>query len=120
MYGNYILCWISNGTPTIKIFLLSTYIVANESLGNTDDFEYTFFVDHRKYMRLMIDIVSVDVYVKLGISKATICIISVMGNVYNNNGSNGHLFYVGGDLMMRRGMLPIIMLPDGDLHIALH
>ena len=24
-------------------------------------------------------------------------------------------FYVGGDLVMRRGMLPIIMLPDGDL-----
>ena len=40
--------------------------------------------------------------------------------VYNNNGPNGHLFYVGGDLMMRRGMLPIIMLPDGDLRIALH
>ena len=38
----------------------------------------------------------------------------------NNNGPNGHLFYVGGDLMMRRGMLPIIMLPDGDLRIALH
>ena len=37
-----------------------------------------------------------------------------------NNGPNGHLFYVGGDLMMRRGMLPIIMLPDGDLRIALH
>ena len=37
-----------------------------------------------------------------------------------NNGPNGHLFYVGGDLMMRRGMLPIIMLPDGDLCIALH
>ena len=33
----------------------------------------------------------------------------------NNNGPNGHLFYV-----MRRGMLPIIMLPDGDLRIALH
>ena len=32
----------------------------------------------------------------------------------------GILFYVGGDLMMRRGMLPIIMLPDGDLRIALH
>ena len=32
----------------------------------------------------------------------------------NNNGPNGHLFYVGGDLMMRRGMLPIIMLPNGD------
>ena len=32
----------------------------------------------------------------------------------DNNGPNGHLFYVGGDLMMRRGMLPIIMLPDGD------
>ena len=31
----------------------------------------------------------------------------------NNNGPNGHLFYVGGDLMMKRGMLPIIMLPDG-------
>ena len=27
----------------------------------------------------------------------------------NNNGPNGHLFYVGGDLMMRRGMLPIII-----------
>ena len=36
---------------------------------------------------------------------------------FNNNGSNGHLFYVGGNLMMRRGMLPIIMLPDGDLRI---
>ena len=40
--------------------------------------------------------------------------------IINNNGPNGHLFYVGGDLMMRRGMLPIIMLPDGDLRIALH
>ena len=40
--------------------------------------------------------------------------------IYIYNGSNGHLFYVGGDLMMRRGMLPIIMLPDGDLCIALH
>ena len=40
--------------------------------------------------------------------------------INNNNGPNGHLFYVGGDLMMRRGMLPIIMLPDGDLRIALH
>ena len=38
----------------------------------------------------------------------------------NNNGPNGHLFYVGGDLMMRRGMLPVIMLPDGDLRIVLH
>ena len=39
----------------------------------------------------------------------------------NNNGPNGHnLFYIGGDLMMRRGMLPIIMLPDGDLRIVLH
>ena len=38
----------------------------------------------------------------------------------NNNGPNGHLFYVDGDLMMRRGMLPIIMLPDEDLRIALH
>ena len=38
----------------------------------------------------------------------------------NNNGPNRHLFYVGGDLMMRRGMLPIIMLPNGDLRIALH
>ena len=38
----------------------------------------------------------------------------------NNNGPNGHLFYVGDDLMMRRGMLPIIMLPDGDLRIVLH
>ena len=36
------------------------------------------------------------------------------------NGPNGHLFYVGGDLMMRRGMLSIIMLPDGDLRIVLH
>ena len=35
-------------------------------------------------------------------------------NNNDNNGPNGHLFYVGGDLMMRRGMLPIIMLPDGD------
>ena len=35
-------------------------------------------------------------------------------------GRMGILFYVGGDLMMRRGMLSIIMLPDGDLHIALH
>ena len=32
----------------------------------------------------------------------------------------GILFYVDGDLMMRRGMLPIITLPDGDLRIALH
>ena len=39
---------------------------------------------------------------------------------YNNNGPNWHLFYVGGDLMMRKGMLPIIMLPDGDLRIVLH
>ena len=39
---------------------------------------------------------------------------------FNNNGPNGHLFYVGGDLMTRRGMLPIIMLPDGDLRIVLH
>ena len=38
----------------------------------------------------------------------------------NNNGPNGHLFYVGGDLMMRRGMLLIIMLPDGDLRVVLH
>ena len=37
-----------------------------------------------------------------------------------NNGPNGHLFYIGGNLMMRRGMLPIIMLPDGDLRIVLH
>ena len=37
-----------------------------------------------------------------------------------NNGPNGHLPYVGGDLVMRRGMLPIIMLPDGDLRIVLH
>ena len=36
-----------------------------------------------------------------------------------NIGPNGHLFYVSGDLMMRRGMLPIIVLPDGDLHIVL-
>ena len=36
------------------------------------------------------------------------------------NGPNGYLFYVGGDLMMRRGMLPIVMLPDGDLRIVLH
>ena len=43
-----------------------------------------------------------------------------MINNNNNNGPNGHLFYVGGDLMMRRGMLPIIMLPDGDLRIVLH
>ena len=41
-------------------------------------------------------------------------------NNNNDNGPNGHLFYVGGDLMMRRGMLPIIMLPDGDLRIVLH
>ena len=41
-------------------------------------------------------------------------------NNNNNNGPNGHLFNVGGDLMMRRGMLPIIMLPDGDLRIVLH
>ena len=38
----------------------------------------------------------------------------------NNNGPNGHLFYVGGDLIMRRGMLPVIILPDGDLCIVLH
>ena len=46
--------------------------------------------------------------------------IPVMIMIIYNNGPNGHLFYVGGDLMMRRGMLPIIMLPDGDLRIALH
>ena len=46
--------------------------------------------------------------------------MSVFICVYNNNGPNGHLFYVGGDLIMRRGMLPIIMLPDGDLRIVLH
>ena len=46
--------------------------------------------------------------------------ISVHYNNIYNNGPNGHLFYVGGDLMMRRGMLPIIMLPDGDLRIVLH
>ena len=46
--------------------------------------------------------------------------ISVRELVDNNNGPNGHLFYVGGDLMMRKGMLPIIMLPGGDLRIALH
>ena len=46
--------------------------------------------------------------------------ISVRGLVNNNNWPNGHLFYVDGDLMMRRGMLPIIMLPDGDLCIVLH
>ena len=38
----------------------------------------------------------------------------------NNNGPNGHLFYVGGDLMMRRGMLPVTLLPNEDLRIALH
>ena len=46
-----------------------------------------------------------------------------MGKMFdvNNNGPNGHLFYVGGDLiLMRRGMLPIIMLPDGDLRVVLH
>ena len=32
----------------------------------------------------------------------------------------GISFYVCGDLMMRRGMQPIIMLPDGDLHVVLH
>ena len=41
-------------------------------------------------------------------------------NNNNNNGPKGHLFYVGGDLMVRKGMLPIIMLPDGDLRIVLH
>ena len=29
----------------------------------------------------------------------------------NNNGPNGHLFYVSGDLNMRKGMLPIIIIP---------
>ena len=45
-----------------------------------------------------------------------------LGSLYVliNNGPNGHLFYVGGDLIMRRGMLPIIILPDGDLRIVLH
>ena len=37
----------------------------------------------------------------------------------NNNGPNGHLFYVGGDLMLMGGMLPIIMFPDGNMRIAL-
>ena len=46
--------------------------------------------------------------------------VSVFICVYNNNGPNGHLFYVGGDLITRRGMLPIIILPDGDLRIVLH
>ena len=41
-------------------------------------------------------------------------------HINNNNGPKGHLFYVGGDLMVRKGMLPIIMLPDGDLRIVLH
>ena len=41
-------------------------------------------------------------------------------HVMATGGPNGHLFYVGGDLMTRRGMLPIIMLPDGDLRIVLH
>ena len=45
---------------------------------------------------------------------------TMTGTYNNNNGPNGHLFYVGGDLMMRRDMLPIIMLPDGDLRIVLH
>ena len=45
-------------------------------------------------------------------------IIIIMGGM--DNGRNGHSFYVGGDLMMRRGMLPIIMLPDGNLRIVLH
>ena len=40
--------------------------------------------------------------------------------IYFDNGPNEHLFYVGGDLMMGRGMLPFIMLPDGDLCIVLH
>ena len=35
-------------------------------------------------------------------------------------GRMGICFYFGGDLMMRRGMLPIIVLSDGDLYIALH
>ena len=43
-----------------------------------------------------------------------------MSMVYNNDGPNCYLFYVDGDIMMRRGMLPIIMLPDGGLRIALH
>ena len=46
--------------------------------------------------------------------------VYLYNNNNNNNGPKGHLFYVGGDLMMRRGMLPIIMLPDGDLRIVLH
>ena len=41
-------------------------------------------------------------------------------NNNNNNGPNGHLFYVDGNLMMRKGMLPIVMLPNGDLRIMLH
>ena len=45
---------------------------------------------------------------------------NLYNNNNNNNGPNGHLFYVGGDLMTRRGMLPIIMLPDRDLCIVLH
>ena len=38
---------------------------------------------------------------------------------FNNNDNNNNNNNVGGDLMMRRGMLPIIMLPDGDLRIVL-
>ena len=49
-----------------------------------------------------------------------VCMFLRKGIFYNNIGPNGHLFYVGGNLMMRRGTLPIIMLPDRDLHIALH
>ena len=54
--------------------------------------------------------------------KSTLAVFLVQcwhNNNNNNNGPNGHLFYVGGNPMMRRGMLPIIMLPDGDLRIVL-
>ena len=63
--------------------------------------------------QLLLYVTSTAVFTTHSVDEIELCI-------NNNNGPNGHLFYVGGDLMMRRGMLPIIMLPDGDLRIVLH
>ena len=75
-------------------------------------------------------VISLSVFHKNPVHKSSVCTILILAafpssvglfdNKNNNNGPNGHLFYVGGDLMMRKGMLPIIMLRDGDLRIALH
>ena len=57
---------------------------------------------------------SLSLYIQSDMPIDTVDISVLVMSSYNNNGPNGHLFYVGGDLMMRRDMLPIIRLPDGD------